>query len=148
MGHVGKGRQVVNVRAWLYAVARNCAIDELRHRSRFADVARDEEGEGLPFTAVDTRRVADPQAVFEDAEAAELVWSSAARRPQPRRLFAPRPTFTKGAVYTRLSRLRDSLEDSVTTTLLVRRGRHDCERLGARRRARRGAPARSPACRP
>ena len=35
----------------------------------------------------------------------------------------------KGAVYTRLSRLRDSLEDSVTTTLLTRRGSRECERL-------------------
>jgi hypothetical protein len=37
----------------------------------------------------------------------------------------------RGAVYTRLSRLRNSLEESVTSTLLVRRGREECPELAA-----------------
>lgn len=37
----------------------------------------------------------------------------------------------KGNVYTRLSRLRHSLEEAVTSTLLVRRGRRECEALDA-----------------
>ena len=48
---------VENVKAWLYAVARNLAIDELRRRQRIAP--KSGEGEEDPiYTIVEVRRVA------------------------------------------------------------------------------------------
>jgi RNA polymerase sigma factor (sigma-70 family) len=135
---------VENVRAWLYTIAHNLAIDELRLRKRFVeprDEARDEEG--FPFAIPDTSRLSDPENVVRDREIVSLVWDSAAAlNPQEYALLdlhlrrgldadelAEHLGLAKGAVYTRLSRLRDSLEEAVTTTLLMRRGRRDCEQL-------------------
>jgi RNA polymerase sigma factor (sigma-70 family) len=140
--------RVTTVKAWLYAVAYNGAMDELRRRSRLAS---GEEAEALVFAQVDPSRLANPEAVVGDRELVELVWSSAAAlNPQEyglldlhlRRGFeAPELAdalgLERGAVYTRLSRLRDSLEEAVTieeavtTTLLMRRGRRECDDLDA-----------------
>ena len=138
--------RVSTVKPWLYTVAYNGAIDELRRRSRLAS---GEEAEALVFAQVDSSRFANPEAVAGDRELVELVWSSAsALTPQEYGLLdlhlrqgfeAPELAdalgLERGAVYTRLSRLRDSLEEAVTTTLLMRRGRRECER--PRRAARR-----------
>jgi RNA polymerase sigma factor (sigma-70 family) len=140
-----KQKGVENVKAWLYTIAHNLAIDELRLRKRFVeprgDEARDEEG--FPFAIPDPSRYSDPETALQDRELAALVWDSAAAlNPQEYALLdlhlrrgldadelAHHLGLAKGAVYTRLSRLRDSLEEAVTTTLLVRRGRRECERL-------------------
>lgn len=135
-----------NVRAWLFAVARNAAIDELRHRKRQITMILEEnagqEDEGFTFTAVDSARLSDPEALYQVKQYGELVWSSAkALGPQDYLLLdlhlrkgfdadelAVVLGLQKGAVYTRLSRLKDSLEESVTTLLLLRR-RRDCPQL-------------------
>jgi RNA polymerase sigma factor (sigma-70 family) len=140
-----KQKGVENVKAWLYTIAHNLAIDELRLRKRFVeprgDEARDEEG--FPFAIPDPSRYSDPETALQDRELAALVWDSAAAlNPQEYALLdlhlrrgldadelAHHLGLAKGAVYTRLSRLRDSLEEAVTTTLLLRRGRRECERL-------------------
>lgn len=130
-----------NVRAWLYTVARNCAIDELRHRKRFGGSSPD--GEGLDFTQIKADRLSEPSEVLFDRELVELVWDSAAalspedyslldlhiRRELSADELAEQLGLNKGAVYTRLSRLRDSFEEAVTTKLLVSRGRRDCAEL-------------------
>jgi RNA polymerase sigma factor (sigma-70 family) len=139
-------KEVENVKAWLYTIAHNLAIDELRLRKRFVeprDEARDEEG--FPFAIPDTSRLSDPENVVRDQELVSLVWDSAAalnpqeyalldlhlRRGMDADELGEHLGLAKGAVYTRLSRLRDSLEEAVTTTLLMRRGRRDCEQLDA-----------------
>jgi RNA polymerase sigma factor (sigma-70 family) len=133
-----EGHTLRNPKAWLYFVARNQALDELRRRSRLAD-------EPLIYAQADPSRLADPQAVAEDNELVELVWSSAAalnpdeyslldlhvRRGFGAAELADELHLDRGAVYTRLSRLRRSLEDSVASTLLVRRGRDECPELAA-----------------
>jgi RNA polymerase sigma factor (sigma-70 family) len=138
---------VENVKAWLYTVAHNLAIDELRLRKRFVEPRMDEprdEG-GFPFAIPDASRLSDPENVVRDRELVSLVWDSAAAlNPQEYALLdlhlrrgldadelAGHLGLAKGAVYTRLSRLRDSLEEAVTMTLLMRRGRRDCEQLDA-----------------
>lgn len=134
--------RVSTVKAWLYTVAYNGAMDELRRRSRLAS---GDEAEALVFAQVDSSRLANPEAVAGDRELVELVWSSAAAlNPQEYGLLdlhlrqgfeAPELAdalgLERGAVYTRLSRLRDSLEEAVTTTLLMRRGRRECDDLDA-----------------
>jgi RNA polymerase sigma factor (sigma-70 family) len=130
------GHELRHPKAWLYIVARNGALDELRRRSRLA-------GEPLVYATADPSRLADPQAVAEDNELVELVWTSAeALTPDEYSLLdmhvrqgfdaeqlADALELERGAVYTRLSRLRHSLEESVASTLLVRRGRERCPEL-------------------
>jgi RNA polymerase sigma factor (sigma-70 family) len=132
------GHELRHPKAWLYLVARNQALDELRRRSRL-------EGEPLVYAQADPSRLADPQAVAEDNELIELVWTSAeALTPDEYSLLdmhvrqgfdaeqlADALELERGAVYTRLSRLRSSLEESVTSTLLVRRGSDECPELAA-----------------
>src|SRR4051794_7615505 len=132
------GHELRHPKTWLYLVARNQAIDEVRRQRRLAD-------EPLVYAQVDPSRLSDPQAVAEDNEMVELVWSSAAalnadeyslldmhlRRGFDAAELADALDLERGAVYTRLSRLRNSLEESVTSTLLVRRGREDCPELAA-----------------
>src|SRR3954449_12039828 len=64
------GRELRYPKAWLYAVARNQALDEVRRRRRLTD-------EQAIYAQADPSRRVDPQAVAEDNELVELVWSSA-----------------------------------------------------------------------
>ena len=88
---------------------------------------------------------ADPATMAEQRELVELVWDAAASlNPREyslldlhvrRGLTADELATTlgqrKGAVYTMLSRLRNSLGETVTFTLLLRQGRRDCAELSA-----------------
>jgi RNA polymerase sigma factor (sigma-70 family) len=132
------GRDLTYPKAWLYTVARNQALDEVRRRRKLTD-------DPLLYAQADTSRLADPQAVAEDHEMVELVWASAAalnadeyslldlhvRHGFGAAELADALDLERGAVYTRLSRLRNSLEESVASTLLVRRGSKDCPELAA-----------------
>lgn len=142
-----KGKRVANVKAWLFTIARNSAIDELRRGERLVALDdRDGEDEtAWRFAEVDTTRLASPEEVVRDKELVELVWTSASalssqeyslldlhvRQGLSPDELADALEVGKGAIYTRLSRLRDSLEDSVTTTLLMRGGRRECSELDA-----------------
>jgi RNA polymerase sigma factor (sigma-70 family) len=137
-----KQKEVGNVKAWLYTIAHNLAIDELRLRKRLAEPSSGRRGEegGFPFAVVDPSRFSDPEAVVQDRELVELVWDSASalnaqeyalldlhlRRGLDADEISRHLSLAKSAVYTRLSRLRDSLEEAVTSTLLMRRGRREC----------------------
>lgn len=137
-----KQKEIGNVKAWLYTIAHNLAVDELRLRKRLAEPPADGRGgeRGFPFALADPSRFSDPEAVAQDRELVELVWDSAAAlNPQEYALLdlhlrrgldadelSRHLSLAKSAVYTRLSRLRDSLEEAVTSTLLMRRGRRDC----------------------
>lgn len=137
-----KQKEVGNVKAWLYTIAHNLAIDELRLRKRLVEPSAGGRGEdgGFPFAVVDPSRLSDPETVVQDRELVELVWDSAsALNPQEYALLdlhlrrgldadeiSRHLSLAKSAVYTRLSRLRDSLEEAVTSTLLMRRGRREC----------------------
>src|SRR2546428_8395615 len=139
-----RGKSWQNVRAWLYATVRIGAIDRLRQdRHRF----RGSNGDGLPAELItaDEQPSSSPEAAAERTELAELVWrAAAALSPKEYSLLdlhlrkglgadelAGAFGLRKGAVYTMLSRLRDSLEEAVSFTLLLRRGRRECAELDA-----------------
>lgn len=143
-----KGKPPTHAKAWLYAIARNSAVDEIRVRRR--ETAGESEGDGEEdetsgFSVMDTDRYSNPEEAAQDKELVELVWSSAAalstkdytlldlhvRRGLNADELAESLGLRKGNVYTMLSRLRDSLEDSVTANLLARRGRQECSALDA-----------------
>ncbi len=136
-----------NIKAWLYTIARNNAINELRRSKRVLTTSFIASGreQSIVFDEIDTTRLSDPQRVLQDQEMVDLVWSSAAAlNPREyslldlhlRKDLSPNELATslglsKGNIHTMLSRLRDSLEESVTTALLMRRGRKDCPDLDA-----------------
>ena len=135
-----RGEQVRHPRAWLYRVAHNAAVDELRRRKWTSGAEGDQ---GFDFTAVVDVGSEGPDRVVMEKELAELVWSTAATLTPDeyalldlyvRRELAPAELadqfgISTGAVYTRLSRLRRSFEEALTATLLLRRGGQDCREL-------------------
>ncbi len=133
-----------NLKAWLFTVARNAALDELRKRSRETQTSWSEHDDERPhFAAVDPAPGTNPQALAQTQESADLVWDAAAslsadeyslldmhlRQELTADEIATALDLQKGAVYTRLSRLRDALEDAVRGRLLALRGRHACADL-------------------
>src|SRR2546423_6521297 len=60
-------------RGWLYAIARNAALDLLRGRSRVGKLPEDLEA----MLAAGSRRSSDPVAVAEAKEVGALVWQAA-----------------------------------------------------------------------
>jgi RNA polymerase sigma factor (sigma-70 family) len=135
---------VENVKAWLYAVARNLAIDDIRRRQRIAS-PRSEDDEDPIYTIVDESRLSDPSVAVHDQELVDLVWESAAAlSPSEYSLLdlhlrhgldadelSEALGVAKGAVYTRLTRLRDSLDEAVTSAVLMKHARDQCQELDA-----------------
>ncbi len=136
-----------NVKAWLYTIARNSAINELRRNKRLHTTvfSESERRTSIPFDRIDARRFSDPQAILQDQYLVDLVWTSAAalspkeyslldlhlRKDLGAEELATSLGVSRGNVHTMLSRLRNSLEESVATALLVRRGRQDCPDLNS-----------------
>jgi RNA polymerase sigma factor (sigma-70 family) len=134
-----KGVRPANVRAWLFGIARNLSLDELRLRTRVTT----NDGLGLGLAELEDVDAFDPSEVVETKELAELVWTSAAdlkpeeyalldlhvRRGLSADELADSLGLRRGAVYTRLTRLRAALERAVATSLLLRHGRDRCEEL-------------------
>jgi RNA polymerase sigma factor (sigma-70 family) len=142
------GTRPASVKAWLFGIARNLSIDELRQRRRLFPT----EGLGLGLADMPDPAASDPSETVETKELAELVWTSAAglraeeyalldlhvRRGLSADELADSLGVRRGAVYTRLTRLRRALESAVATSLLVRHGRGRCadlDRLVAVQRA-------------
>jgi DNA-directed RNA polymerase specialized sigma24 family protein len=129
----------VDVRAWLYAVARAAAVAR-PHRRRAASAER----EGFDYTRVDSNRLPDPTAAF-DRELIELVWDEVRtyerddytlldlhlRRDLSVREIADQLDRSCDAVAGRLSWLCDLLNDEISSILLARRVRHACAGLDA-----------------
>jgi RNA polymerase sigma factor (sigma-70 family) len=130
------GPRPAHVKAWLFGIARNLSIDELRRRRRVFP----NEGLGLGLAELPDPTAFDPSETVETKELAELVWTSAAglraeeyalldlhvRRGLSTDELADSLGVRRGAVYTRLTRLRHALESAVATSLLVRHGRGRC----------------------
>jgi RNA polymerase sigma factor (sigma-70 family) len=144
---LNQGKIPRSIKAWIYTLARNAAIDELRRRKRVVSYAEGEAGDVQleTYAKIDPGKLPDPQAVIEDKELSALVWrAAAALRPEEYALLdlSLRQGLTadelseslglrKGTLYTRLSRLKDALEEMVIAELLMRRGRRECPELDA-----------------
>jgi RNA polymerase sigma factor (sigma-70 family) len=141
-------RQVTgNIKAWLYTIARNNTINELKRRKWVARPRRTkaEDESPFPYTVIDSSRLADPQGALEDNELVDLVWESATalnhkeyalldmhlRRGLNAGELACALGVRRNNMNTMLYRLRRSIEESVVATLLARRGRRDCPELDA-----------------
>lgn len=136
---IREGTRPTSVKAWLYGIARNLSIDELRSRRRVFPY----EGLALGLAELPDPAAHDPSETIETKELAELVWTSAAglraeeyalldlhvRRGLSADELADSLGLRRGAVYTRLTRLRTALETAVVTSLLLRHGRGRCAEL-------------------
>jgi RNA polymerase sigma factor (sigma-70 family) len=134
-----KGTRPTSIKSWLFSIARNQSIDELRRRRRVFP----NEGLGLGLAELPDPAAFDPSETVETKELAELVWTSAAglraeeyalldlhvRRGLSADELADSLGVRRGAVYTRLTRLRQALENAVATSLLVRHGGGRCTEL-------------------
>lgn len=134
-----------NVRAWLYTIARNTALNEIKRKNRWRAIleSQRESGRSAEFEAIDTSRLSNPEAVVDDQELVDLVWTSAAalsprdyslldlhlRRDLSPSEMARDLGMSSARVHVMLSRLKDSLEESVTVALMAIRGRRDCPEL-------------------
>jgi DNA-directed RNA polymerase specialized sigma24 family protein len=116
-----------DVSAWLFTIARTCALDSLRYR-------RDRNGderEALDFTRVDGDRVPDATVLFDHA-LVELVWDTAAALPrEDYSLLAldVRHGVPVDGASVRLARIRHAFDEQVTHRLLAARARHTCTKL-------------------
>ncbi len=95
------------------------------------------------YTIVDESRLSDPSVAAHDQELVDLVWESAAalspseyslldmhlRQGLDADEISEALGVAKGAVYTRLTRLRDSLDEAVTSSVLMKQARDRCEDL-------------------
>jgi DNA-directed RNA polymerase specialized sigma24 family protein len=128
-----------DVSGWLYAIARESALNRpTRRRSAAA------EREAFDYTQVDPERLSDPSVGF-DKELMEVVWDAATgfygddyslldlhiRRDMSVDEVAEHLDQPRDEIAGRLSRLCDSFNDAVSTTLLATRARHNCAGLDA-----------------
>jgi RNA polymerase sigma factor (sigma-70 family) len=142
---LGSGTRPRSFKAYLYGIARNGAIDEIRRGRRVVSSGNEQGSDWVELTVADSSRFADPEAVAQANEVAALVWEVASglgpdeyslldlhvRRGLSNEELAETLGIRTGNVYTRLSRLRDAVEDALTAELLSRRGRGDCATLDA-----------------
>jgi RNA polymerase sigma factor (sigma-70 family) len=129
-----------NVRAWLFGLGRGTIIDAIRHRSIENE---DTGGESVDYARLDPGRLADPAPVAGDRELVYLVWDAASdlspsdymlldmnlRQGLTPEDLAEALGMRQGALYLSLSQAKNTLEETVTYTLLLRRGRKDCPEL-------------------
>jgi RNA polymerase sigma factor (sigma-70 family) len=128
-------------RGWLYAIARNAALDMLRGRSRVGKMPDDIEA----MLAAGSRRSSDPVAVVEAKEVGALVWQAAqSLNPRDYSIFemTVRHGLTSAEVaealdikpshaYVLVNRLKDTLEDAVAALVMMRAGPGACPDLDA-----------------
>ncbi|WP_448575331.1 sigma-70 family RNA polymerase sigma factor [Thermomicrobium sp.] len=133
-----------SLRAWLFTIARNTVIDyQRRHRTTAFSQLPSPEGEEWVPELPASGPEAEPEETARRRELAELVWQAARGLPPSdytilelalRHDLTPAEVarvvgVRRGAINTRLSRVRDALEESFTVLLLARRGREDCPEL-------------------
>ncbi|MCX2728396.1 RNA polymerase sigma factor [Thermomicrobium sp. 4228-Ro] len=133
-----------SLRAWLFTIARNAAIDyQRRQRTTAFSHLPTPEGEEWEPEIPASGPEAEPEETTRRRELAELVWQAARGLPPNdyavlelalRHDLTPAEVaqvvgVRRGAINTRLSRVRDALEESFTVLLLARRSRQNCPEL-------------------
>lgn len=126
-------------RAWLYGLARNAALDNMRKQGRADDAS---DGGRAPL-AVNDRRFLQAMSANLDSEVLGWVWQAArGQRPRDyslldlalRRDLTPpevgsAASLARSNVYTVLGRLRGAFEESFAATYLFYRARRHCPEL-------------------
>jgi RNA polymerase sigma factor (sigma-70 family) len=142
-----QGKPPANVKPWLYTVARRILIDEYRLARRYAETQVEDEGEELHYVPnlIPETVGRQPEEHLQQTELQELVWQAAASlKPDDYSLLdlylrhgidadalVAYLGVSKGAFYTRLSRLKDSLEQAIICLVLERSSRRVCHQLAA-----------------
>ena len=131
-------------RSWLFSIAHNTTLNRLEKQKRIArPVAVEGEEEPYIYQQIDPDRLADPEAALIDQETTSLVWEAAAgldrrqyalldlhvRQGLDSAEIAEVLGVSKGNAYTMVSRLKSSVEESITAYLMMRRGSKDCPAL-------------------
>ena len=132
------------IRPWLFAIARNTAIDWLRRRRTIPlSTLQARDSSDLRPSLLETAPETDPELAAQRVELAELVWQAARglnpadyalldlslRQALSTDELAQALGTSRGTIHTRLSRLRDALENSFTVLVLARRASQDCKQL-------------------
>lgn len=142
MERLGGLRDADAFRGWLYAIARNAALNLIERRGRTTSMPDDLEPTAPVRTGPGT---IDPTAAVEQGELAQLVWEAAATlNPRDHTIFdmSVRQGLEPGEIavaldikpshaYVLLSRLRDTIEDALGAVVMAKVGRRDCSELDA-----------------
>lgn len=141
MGSLKKGERF---RSWLFSIAHNMTLNRIDKQKRIVRPREDKDDEEpYIYQQIDTDRLADPEAALVDGETAALVWEAAAgldrkqyaildlhvRQGLDSAEIAEVLGVSKGNAYTMVSRMKSSVEESITAFLMVRRGSEDCPAL-------------------
>jgi DNA-directed RNA polymerase specialized sigma24 family protein len=129
-----------NVKAWLYGIAFRRATDGARRSRQPPGKSPSESGVGS-LVEIDAGAPPELQAVRRDEELRQLVWGSATEL-SPRDYALLDLNLRRGlstgevavgigadSAQATLATVGDSVEQTVTTALLIRRGRRDCHEL-------------------
>jgi len=128
---------------WVLTIARNNALNRLRSRKAVAPPLEEAEEPEAVYREVDAGRLGSPVEALEARELAGLVWQAAsALDPKQYSLLdlhlrqgldsgeiAEVLGTSKNNAYVMMSRLKDSVEESITTFIMARRGRRECADL-------------------
>ncbi|MFI5267783.1 MAG: RNA polymerase sigma factor, partial [Chloroflexota bacterium] len=142
-----RGAAPYDVKSWLFGLAHDAAIDDIRHRSALLDSGADvgEQTEDLDFARVDPNRLVNPEPILRDRELVGLVWEAVETlSPKDymlldlhlRQGLTPDELtdalgLRRNTVQPMIARLREALEEAVTYALLLSRGRRECPDLDA-----------------
>ncbi|MCO5200305.1 MAG: sigma-70 family RNA polymerase sigma factor [Chloroflexi bacterium] len=146
MNALGGLQKGASFKSWIFAIARNTALNRLEKASRIRPPTfEDNEGNEVSFDVVDTDRFSNPEEAAQAGAIASLVWEAATGL-DPRQLslldlhlrqgldsgeIADVLGVTKNNGYVMLNRLKKAVEEAIGAFIMFKTGRQYCESLDA-----------------
>ncbi len=146
MNALGGLQKGASFKSWIFAIARNTALNRLEKASRIRPLTfEDNEGDEVSFDVVDTDRFSNPEEAAQAGAIASLVWEAATGL-DPRQLslldlhlrqgldsgeIADVLGVTKNNGYVMLNRLKKAVEEAIGAFIMFKTGRQYCESLDA-----------------